>query len=186
MKNIIIFLLFILYSTVVFFINSHFILGGLFIFHVLLIIILRINIVKAIVNILKIGIFILIAAITNYIILNLEEAVLVSVKLILVCNMTYIFSRKFKTKDLAEVIEKLCYPLKLFKINPKDVGLVVSIAIAFIPILREEVTQTTFALKAKGVKINLKNGSLILRPIFIGIFKRVNELEFALRAKGYN
>lgn len=87
--------------------------------------------------------------------------------------------------SLANVIEKLLFPLKIFKINPRDIGLMVTIAISFLPILINTFEQTIFAMKAKGMKVNLTNGNILLKPIFISTLKRVNEIEFSLKAKGY-
>ena len=91
--------------------------------------------------------------------------------------------------EFAELIEKIVYPHKIFKINPKDVSLMVTIALSFIPIMKDEIRQIKNVLNAKGIypsNTNLiKNASLIFKPFFISILQRTNEIEMSLKAKGY-
>ena len=111
------------------------------------------------------------------------------VRLVLVCNLTYTFSRTISNTEIGDVIEKLVYPLKIFKINPKEIGLMVTIALSFIPIMKAELSQIKNVLKVKGIKptkINLlKNLNLIFRPFFVSVLQRLNEIEMSLKAKGY-
>ena len=103
--------------------------------------------------------------------------------------MTYIFSKMLSYMEFATVMEDLAHPLKLFGINPKDLGLLVTIAISFIPILREELERIKYVLLVKGFKVNtiniVKNMSIVFKPLFVSIMERINEIEYSLKAKGY-
>ena len=185
MKNICIFLLFLLYTISIFFVENYIVLGSVALLNIVLMVLTKMHFSKVIQNLLKIGIVVLLAFVFNFIMAGLNWAILTSVRLLLVCNMTYIILKIVPLNGLATVIERLCFPLKIFKINTKDIGLIVSIGIAFIPILKEELMQTRFALKAKGVNFNIRNILFYLKPTLVQVFKRVNEIEFALKAKGY-
>lgn len=91
--------------------------------------------------------------------------------------------------NFGEVIEKLLYPLKIFKINSKEIGLVITIALSFIPIIKNELEQMKNILKIKGIKDNninlIKNFNLIFKTFFISILQRINDVEISLKAKGY-
>ena len=91
--------------------------------------------------------------------------------------------------EFAEVIEKMIYPLKIFGINPKDIGLIITIALSFIPIMKDEIKEIKNILKVKGImptNFNLiKNSSLIFKPFFVSILQRINDVEMSLKAKGY-
>ena len=189
LKNIIKFILFLIYVVGIFFINNYIILGIIAIFNLILMIISKINVKKSIINLIKLLPFILFTAVINLIFANLDFAILITVRLILVCNMSYIFSKIITYLEFAEVIEKLCYPLKILKINPKEIGLIITIALSFMPIVKNELFQMKNVLKVKGInptKINLiKNMNLVFKPFFISVLQRVNEIETSLKEKAY-
>lgn len=189
MKNIIKFILFLIYTISIFFIKSYVLLGIIAITNIILTIALRINIKKAIKNILQLLPFILFMAVINIIFGELESAILIGIKLILVCNITFTFSKLLSYIEFGEVIEIMMYPLKIFKINPKEIGLIVTIAIVFIPVIKDKIKEIKISLKSKGLKTGgihfLKNTNLFFKPFFVSIFQRINELEYSLRAKGY-
>lgn len=152
-------------------------------------IISKININRAIKNLIKLLPFILFTVVINIIFVDLEFAILIGVRLILVCNISYVFSKTISYTEFGEVIEKLLFPLKIFKVNPKEIGIIITIALSFMPILKDELLQIKNSLKAKGMNmtnINLiKNANLIFKPFFISVLQRINEVEMSLRAKGY-
>lgn len=152
-------------------------------------IISKININKAIKNLIKLMPFILFTVVINIIFVDLEFAILIGVRLILVCNISYVFSKTISYTEFGEVIEKLLFPLKIFKVNPKEIGIIITIALSFMPILKDELLQIKNSLKAKGMNmtnINLiKNANLIFKPFFVSVLQRINEVEMSLRAKGY-
>lgn len=156
---------------------------------VTLIIAYKINLKSLIDNLIKISIFVLITAIINAFVVNINYAITIGIKLILVCVMTYIFSKMLSYMEFATVIEDLVHPLKLFGINPKDLGLIITIAISFIPILKEELERIKYVLLVKGFKVNtiniIKNMNIVFKPLFVSIMERINEIEYSLRAKGY-
>ena len=164
-------------------------LGLIAIFNIILIVALKINISNSIKNLVKLLPFILFTVVINALLAELEFAILMGVRLVLVCNLTYIFSKTILNTEIGDVIEKLVYPLKIFKINPKEIGLMVTIALSFIPIIKSEFSQIKNVLKVKGIKptkLNLlKNLNLIFRPFLVSVLQRLNEIEMSLKAKGY-
>lgn len=189
MKNLIKFILFLIYTVGIFFINNYMILGLIVIFNIILMLLLKINLKNAIKSIIKLMLFILFTVAINMLFADLQFSILIGVRLILVCNLSYVFSKTISYMEFAEVIEKIVYPLKIFRINPKEIGLVISIALSFVPIMKNEFAQIRNVLKVKGIKPTnfnlLKNSGLIFKPFFISIMQRLNEIEMSLKAKGY-
>ena len=187
--NIIKFVFFLTYVILIFFVKSNIALIGALAIESILIIAYKINLKSLIDNIIKISIFVLITAIINAFVVDINYAVIIGIKLILVCIMTYIFSKMISYMEFATVIEDLAYPLKLLGVNPKDLGLLITIAISFIPILREELERIKYVLLVKGFKVNtiniIKNMNIVFKPLFVSIMERINEIEYSLRAKGY-
>lgn len=185
MKNVLKFLLFIIYTLIIFLSNKLELLLYEFIINILVMIILRINIQKTIKNLLNISIFITITMIANAFIVDWLYALFIGIKLILVCNITYSFSRVLSYTEFAKVIEKLFIPLKIFGVNPTDISLVICIAIAFMPILQDEFLQIKTAIQVKGYTLKINNCGIIFKPFFISLFERINEVSYSLKAKAY-
>lgn len=185
MKNVIIFLGFILYATLIFFINCNILLGMVLLINFLLLLICKIKPIDAIENIGKLLPFILLTVVINCILANYQYAFLIAIKLILVCNITYIYAQIITVRNLANTIKNLCMPLKLVKVDLEDIELLVCISLSMIPILRQEYGQLKEACLAKGMKMNIKNMKPVLTKLMISVMKRVNRIEESMIEKGY-
>ncbi len=189
MKNIIKFILFIIYTVGIFFVENYIALAIILLINIFLMLITKINIKNALSNVLKLLPFILFTVAINIAFADVKYSILIGIRLILVCNISYIFSKNITYTEFGETIEKLVFPLKIFKIDPKDIGIIITIALSFIPILRNELQQIKNSLKAKGMKMTniniIKNANVMFKPFFISVLKRINEVEISLRAKGY-
>ncbi len=185
MIDIIEFLLFLAYTVLVFFIKDCVLLGIVVIINILLMIILKENIKKAFFSILKLMPIIIFTSSINIVMSGFSFGILIAIRLILVCNMTYIFSRRMTPHKLQYVIETLLKPLKA----SKDIGIIICIGMTFIPIIQKEMQEIKNALNAKGYQTNFLNvirrPNYILMPLITGTIKRINELEMSLLSKGY-
>lgn len=189
MLYIIQFILFIAYTILVFFIKSYSLLGIVCAINIILMLLLRENFKRAIFAILKLMPFIAFTAGINMIISGINFGALIGIRLILVCNMTYIFAKKMTPHKLQYVIEVLLKPLKIFKIDSKEIGIIVCIGTTFIPIIQREIQEIKYALKAKGYEINFRNvirkPNYILVPLITMVIKKINDIEASLLSKGY-
>lgn len=189
MIDALIFVCFIIYTLVIFMLKNYLALLIVALINISLMFICKVPIKKAISNLLFLTGFILFTATFNLILDSLESAIMISIRLYLVCNITYTFKYILSPMALANAIETLSYPLKIFKVNPKDISIIVNIAIAFIPILSDEFSSNMDALKAKGVNLKsrhiIKNLQYLFKPILVSIFKKTSEIVDALNAKGY-
>lgn len=183
------FILFLAYTILVFFIKSYYLLGIVFLINIILMIASKENLKKAIFAVIKLMPFIIFTSGINMIISGFSYGLLIGLRLILVCNMTYIFARKMTPEKLQYVIENLLKPLKIIKIDSKEIGIIVCIGITFIPIIQREIQDIKYSLKAKGYQMNIKNiiknPNYILVPLMTSIIKKVNDLEASLLSKGY-
>lgn len=95
--------------------------------------------------------------------------------------------------ELADGLESLMTPLKVIRVPVRDIAMIMSIALRFIPTLFEETNKIMNAQKARGAAIDNGNvfrriGAIlsVLVPLFISSFRRADELAFALDARCYN
>lgn len=95
--------------------------------------------------------------------------------------------------ELTDAIESLLFPLKLVRFPVRDVAVIMSIALRMVPTLMEETDRIMLAQKARGA--SLDSGNIfkrvkalvpILIPLFVGAFRRAEELALALDARCYN
>ncbi len=180
-----VFIIFVLYASFIFFIDTKLLLLVVFLLNLLAMIVLKIKVGEAIQNIVKWLPFILLTVLINCLLSNYEYALLIAVKLILVCNATYIYSRTTTVRGIAHTIKSLCMPLKWLNVNPDDMELLVCISLSMLPILKREYFQLREACVAKGMALNIKNSKVVLTKLMISVMKRVNEIEESMIEKGY-
>lgn len=93
MKNVVKFLLFVIYATIIFFLPNNEKILWLFVIHTILMILAKTNIKKAIANLLGFLPFILFTLILNCLLDNYRNAIWLGIKLLLVCNITFIYAK---------------------------------------------------------------------------------------------
>lgn len=182
MLLIISFLAFIIYTVSIFMFKSYSLLALCIGVNLLFMIAFKVSFKRAFFAVWKILPFILFTGVINGLIGGFELGVLISVRLILVCNITYIFSSKMTPRKLRFVIEKLFFS--------KDIGIMVSISFAFIPIMQKEIENLKFSLISKGFRFSFLNmirrPSVFLLPLITSIVKKTVEIEQSMISKGYN
>ena len=185
MKNSILFLLFVIYATFIFFIESNVLFFVVLFINFLAMIIFKVKLSQTIENLIKLLPFILLTVIINVILANYEYAIFVAIKLLLVCNITFIYSKTTTVREIANTVKILCTPLKYFKVNLDDIELLVCISLSMIPILKAEYFQLKESCIAKGIELNVKNVKIVLTKWMVSTMKRVNEIEESVIEKGY-
>jgi energy-coupling factor transport system permease protein len=173
------------YTVLIFFCGGPWLLG-FFAVNIAVMIITRITPFQALKYLVPILPFVLFAALFNFILGYLKDAADLSIRLILIVNITQGYKKSTSVDDLSSAIEILFSPLKIFKIEGRDIGLMVCIALAFIPVLRRDFKQIRLALCAKGMKMTARNFTYVLVPFFTGILQRTDEIAKAIRTKGYD
>lgn len=187
MIDLILFITFLIYAFLIFAINNITIQAIFLILNIVLMFCLKIPFKKAISNILFLTPFIIITSIINLFFGEPFKALLIAYKLIIVCNITFIFKYSFGTTRIIKTIELLFSPLKIFGINPSDLSLIINIAIIFIPTILQELTQIRNSLASKACKISSIQGLKCTSKIILtSIFKKTNDMELALKAKGFS
>ncbi len=185
MKKAIEFLLFIIYSTCIFFFPNNFYVLLFLGINIFLMFITKVRIKKVTSKMIKIFPFILFTFIINCLLDTFENAAWIAVKLCIVCNLTIIYAIITTITQISDTIKLLCTPLKIFKINTDEIKLMVSISLSMLPILKKELYEIREASIAKNMKFNIKNTKNILFKFCISIIRRVNYIEESLIAKGY-
>lgn len=123
---------------------------------------------------------------------GVTTALVMSVRIICLIAGTSLLTYTTSPIALTDGIERLCSPLKRFKLPVHELAMMMTIALRFIPTLIEETDKIMSAQKARGA--DLESGGLmqraralipILIPLFVSAFRRADELALAMECRCY-
>lgn len=123
---------------------------------------------------------------------GIRNALFMAVRLILLVTCTQLLTLTTSPIRLTDGLERLFAPLKKIKFPAHELAMMMSIALRFIPTLIEETDKITKAQKARGA--DFETGGVIKRvksmvpllvPLFVGAFRRADELAMAMEARCY-
>ena len=123
---------------------------------------------------------------------GLKMAISMAVRLTLLIIGSSVMTLTTTPNNLTDGMEKMMGPLKVFKVPVHEVAMMMSIALAFIPILLEETDKIMKAQIARGA--DFESGNIFKRakamvpllvPLFISAFRRANDLAMAMEARCY-
>ena len=124
---------------------------------------------------------------------GVERAIKLALRLILLMLFPSLLTLTTTPMELTDAIESLLSPLKLIKVPVHAIALIMSIALRMIPILMEETNKIILAQKARGADFDtggaLKKAKAmipVLVPLFVGAFRRADELALAMDARCYS
>lgn len=107
--------------------------------------------------------------------------------------LSYIFIRTTTSVEIMKGIEKVMTPLKFIGIPTRDVALIMSIALQFIPVFYSDLERIRKAQIARGADFaenSLKNRIKLILPLvipaFVSAFRRADELSLAMEARGFS
>ncbi|MET3589637.1 energy-coupling factor transporter transmembrane protein EcfT [Bartonella silvatica] len=88
-----------------------------------------------------------------------------------------------KVSDMVSSIETWLQPLRRFGINPSKFSMMLSLAIRFIPVVREKFHEVHEAQRARGSQLNI---AALAIPLIIRTIRMASEVAEALDARFYN
>ncbi len=120
-------------------------------------------------------------------------AVKMAVRLVMLVMGTSLLTLTTSPIALTGGIEKLLSPLRRVGVPSHEIAMMMSIALRFIPTLMEETDKIIKAQTSRGA--DFESGSLVQRvramipilvPLFVGAFRRADELAVAMECRCYN
>jgi biotin transport system permease protein len=86
-----------------------------------------------------------------------------------------------RTSDMVAALERALRPLSRFGIDPDKISLVISLALRFIPVLGEQVTQIREAQRARGLDRNIL---ALAVPLLVHCLSMADAVADAIEARG--
>ena len=123
---------------------------------------------------------------------GLIRAFFMVARILMLISGTFLLTYTTSPIALTDGLESLLNPLKVIKVPVHELSMMMCIALRFIPTLIEETDKIMSAQKARGA--DFESGNLIQRakalvpilvPLFIGAFRRADELATAMECRCY-
>ena len=123
---------------------------------------------------------------------GLRMASFMAARLILLVVASQLLTLTTSPISLTDGLESLFRPLEVVKFSAHEIAMMMSIALRFIPTLMDEADKIMKAQKARGA--DFETGNLVQRakamvpllvPLFVGAFRRAEELALAMDARCY-
>ncbi len=120
-------------------------------------------------------------------------AIFMVIRLLLLITVTNLLTLTTSPILLTDGLERLMSPLKRIKVPSHEIAMMMTIALRFIPTLLEETDKIIKAQSARGA--DFTSGNLLSRakamipiliPLFIGAFRRADELALAMECRCYS
>ena len=122
----------------------------------------------------------------------MRQGIFIALRFFLLILVTSLLTLTTTPIEITDGLETLLAPLKKVKFPVHELALMMSISLRFIPTLMQETDKIMKAQTARGVeyssgpvKERIKAIVPLLIPLFIGSFKRAEELAVAMEARGY-
>lgn len=125
----------------------------------------------------------------NVIFGELSAAAVVLLRLLLLCNASFLISMTFSPLEMAQGVYGLLFWLAWFGVDMKKVFLLLALVMSLIPLLTQEIKEIKMVLKSRNRKFKLlkfiaRPGEYVV-PFFNSIFSKVDDLEITLLSRGY-
>lgn len=123
---------------------------------------------------------------------GITNAIFIFIRFTVIILISTVMTVTTMPLEIADAIEWLLMPLKLFKVPVDKIALVMSIALRFVPTLFDETVKIMNAQRSRGADFN--NGGLITRakaitpllvPLFISSLETAVDLSTAMESRGY-
>ena len=123
---------------------------------------------------------------------GIDMAVFMALRLIFLIIGTSLLTLTTSPIELTDGIEKVLNPFKRIGVPAHELAMMMTIALRFIPTLLEETDKIMKAQMARGA--DFESGNIVKRakslipllvPLFIGAFKRADDLAMAMEARCY-
>jgi len=120
------------------------------------------------------------------------KAVFIAIRLVLLVIATSLLTLTTSPMQITDGLEILCGPLKKIRVPVHEMAMMMSIAMRFIPTLIDETDRIMKAQTARGAEFD--SGNIfkkakrlipLLVPLFVGAFKRADELALAMESRCY-
>ena len=123
---------------------------------------------------------------------GVHTSLTLSLQLLLAIILSMVLTFTTTPRDLTRGSERLARPLKRLRVPVEEAGVILLLAMRFVPLLQQELRTTVEAQKSRGVEFGQggvvarsKNLVAVLVPALMGTLRRGDLLAVAMTARGF-
>lgn len=120
------------------------------------------------------------------------RALVAVARIALMVSLSLVVTASTSPTDIADACVRLARPLGRLGVPVDDIGLVLSLALRFVPIVSEEVARVRMAQRARGavfdegpVADRIRVWGSVLAPVIVGLFRRADAIGLAMDVRCY-
>lgn len=114
-----------------------------------------------------------------------QAGVTAAVRLLALVLAAAVVTSTTRVTELVAVVERVCWPLRLFGVRTGRIGLVVAMALRFIPVLADRAGRIREAMAARGGSVRGVRGVVTLAvPLLVSVLRMAHAVGEALDARG--
>jgi biotin transport system permease protein len=116
---------------------------------------------------------------------DLETGAVAVLRLLALVLAAAVVTATTRVTEMVSVVERLCAPLRLVGIRPARVGLVIAMALRFVPVLAERADAIREAQAARGGPVRgLRATATLVVPLLVSVLRMADTVGEALDARG--
>lgn len=114
-----------------------------------------------------------------------------SVRILILLFLTFLLSLTTSPLSISEAVVSLLKPLRYIGVPVYDVGMILFIALRFIPVLADEMETIRKSQYIRGVDFSgklrqrIRRSTALVLPVFLSALRRADDLSVALETRGY-
>ncbi len=123
---------------------------------------------------------------------GVELGILVAYRAVIALGFGVLLVATTSPVHIADALERLLAPLRLFRVPVEDVAMILSIALRTIPLLSDEASQVAMAQRSRGVQgfdkgilSRMKSYASLVVPLLEGSLRHAERLAVAMDARCY-
>lgn len=182
-------IIFILYSSLIFFIDDIYIILVLNIINLILLFLLKIKILEYLKFIKKNIIFLLFIFISNILFTSIIDSLIIVLRLLLILSISFIIYKKSTLISIYYGFNNLLKPFKIFNIDTRSISIILALSLTLIPIFIKEVNDLKLCFNNHSCKLNfnyiIKNPQTLFITFFNNLFTKIDLLELGLKSKSF-
>jgi biotin transport system permease protein len=116
---------------------------------------------------------------------DLETGAVAVLRLLALVLAAAVVTATTRVTEMVAVVERLCAPLRLVGVRPARVGLVIAMALRFVPVLAERADAIREAQAARGGRVRgLRATATMVVPLLVSVLRMADTVGEALDARG--
>jgi biotin transport system permease protein len=116
---------------------------------------------------------------------DLSTAAVTVLRLLALVLAAAVVTATTRVTEMVAVIERICSPLRLFGVRPARIGLVIAMALRFIPVLAERADRIREAQAARGGSTRgIRGLRTTVTPLLVQLLQMAHTISEALDARG--